>query len=244
MADLGAAWASAVDVAVVGETMADLLGIPDDDGLMADPATGFEVALADWVAVTNHLTAIKELRDRGFHAQGRSRDDFWREVLAPIWSVSTHATVVDRYLFRKIWNGKRDEHVRWLLRRLNETPGKRGRVVLIGEALSSVDADMDLVLQVISEACQGGRIDAVTVQLTPPHRGSSPYLPHDRHIRFDNAAVYLNAGFDRLSCSTITAPDGLVWEYRWAHDAMQALRAVEKRALRARGLRTEFDPSS
>lgn len=246
MGDHGAAWASNVDIAVVDEATAQGLGVPLEEGLITDPDTGFEVALPDSIAATSHLHAIKELRDRGFHGNGTPRDDFWHDVLEPIWDVSTHVTVLDRYLFARIWRERHDEHVQWLLRWLDQAPGRRGRVTLIGEALTNQAADVSEVLDVVGDACSGGRIDMVTVKLTPPpRRGQPPYLPHDRHIRFDSAGVYLNAGFDRLEHPTITAHDGLVWEYRWSPQALQALRDVEARASRARGLQTaEWHPAA
>lgn len=81
---------------------------------------------------------------------------------------------------------------------------------------------------------------SVPVKLIPPPRGGQAHhLPHDRHIRFDNAAVYLYAGFSRLSRSTVTAHDGVHWEYKWSPEALLELRSLEERASRARGVREE-----
>ncbi len=237
LAEAGRTWGQAVDVAVVDGDTAVALGVPDEDGRLTDPATGFEVALADSVGETVHLAHIKNLRDKGFHPEGASRDEFWQEVLRPIWDMSSRATVLDRYLFKKVWWGTRGEHVQWLLERLAGTSGRKPRrLTLIGEALPDSQADLDQVLRVVDEACRDGGLNEVTVKLVPPGRGRTTHLPHDRHIRFDKAAVYLYAGFDRLSRPTIQAHDGLHWEYKWSPDALAALRDVEARASRARGV--------
>ena len=236
--EVSPAWAQAVDVAVIDGDTATALGVPDEDGLLTDSATGFEVALADSIGQTNHLTRIKRLRDKGFHPEGALREEFWGEVVFPIWDVSSRATVLDRYLFKQIWRGARNEQLQWLIQRLaGATVRRPRRITLIGEALADCQVNLDQVLQVVDEACRGGVVDKVTVKLVPPPgRGQTPHLPHERHIRFDNAAVFLGPGFDRLSRSKVTAHDGLHWDYRWSPEALTALRAVEDRAARASGV--------
>ncbi|MEU4421496.1 hypothetical protein AB0F81_12785 [Actinoplanes sp. NPDC024001] len=242
LADLRQHWGGHADVAVVAAEACEPLGVPVDEWLLTDTGQRPDVATT---ATVPQCSAIKRLRGLADHAtapRGSSRDQFWRDVLEPLATGAQQATVVDRYLFKALWDlttgkhwttGWRGEHLGWLLRRLDAVMGASAEVRLIGAAsrdhpTMTAERTAD-ALRTLWAPESAGRLARVTITLAAPGRPAS--FPHDRHIRFSTGgAVLLAAGFDRLRAAVITDEDGMNWQYRWSRAALQELTSTERRA--------------
>ncbi|PSK64985.1 hypothetical protein B0E53_03061 [Micromonospora sp. MH33] len=236
--DLRLHWWAATDVAVVAAEVGEVLGAAADAGHRPEVATA---ATLDDCRV---IRRIRSLAEDATAAYGSDRERFWSDVLEPLATGARQVTIVDRYLFKSLWDldaGKywtrrwRGEHLSWLLQRIDSVADSGAEVRLVGAwnpgeypamtATSTADA-----LKAVWAPTGAGRLAKVTVTLASPARVVD--FPHDRHIRFSTgAALMLGAGFDRLRESAIRDQDGLNWQYRWSPRAIREVEAREQRAL-------------
>lgn len=226
---LSNAWESDIDVAVVDPDTAKTLGVPENDGNKVSPESGFEVTVADVAVDCHHFETFDSLIDRGVYSNGSTRDSFWRDVLYPLWFSSRKAIILDRYLL-KGWleYGWKDEHVQWLARMLAHSRGPQGDLTLICETPQMSASYFDGALETLKSMSSGGRLRSIELVLIPGDWGRRR-LPHDRHIRFDSAAVSLHAGFGRLSRPIISPLDGMRWQYITDKKSLSSLQSDEDR---------------
>ncbi len=239
--ELRVAWAKHAEVAVIANSACPTLHVPDT-GLRIDPGAKPDVATATAATQAPDLRRIQDLEAEPFVANGTPREGFWRDVLAPVASGATSATVLDRYLFQSAldlaagqpWTrGWRGEQLGWLLKHLDDVMAPGAEVRLVGQSPTRYGAlDADETAEAVYDAWQpspSGRLAAVELVLAPATSGSA--FPHDRHIRFSSgAAVGITAGFDRLRAEAILDDDGMAWSYWWHPNTLQALEVKEARA--------------
>ncbi len=226
-------WASDVDVAVVDWQTASDLHVPEDEGWVVHPSTQFEVASADVAADCHHFTQMQELADRGIFPKGTPRDEIWRTVLEPMWRTSKHAAIIDRYLFKYLWQERTNDHLRWLLDKMSASSGSGAKhLTLIGQDLESYSWDPLATLSALELACTGHAISSIDLHLVT---GPGSLMTHDRHIRFDCGAIKLGGGFDRLSSRTVRDEDGLGWQFIADPGALRQLQQAETRSKDIRG---------
>lgn len=236
--DLCLQWGAATDVAVVAAEVGEVLGAAAEAGRRP------EVATASTLDDCRVIRRIRSLAEEATAAYGSDRERFWGDVLEPLATGARQVTVVDRYLFKSLWDldsekywtrGWQGEHLTWLLQRIDSVSESGAEVRLVGAwnpgvypamtATSTADA-----LKAAWAPAGAGRLAKVTVTLASPARGVD--FPHDRHIRFSTgAALMLGAGFDRLREKKIWDQDGLNWQYRWSPGAIREVEAREQRAL-------------
>lgn len=211
---LSNAWSREIDVALVDPQAAETLGVPEDEGQMVSPETGFEVVIADVATNSYHFDAIKHLVAQGSLGQGESRELFWKDVLEPLWSVSRNAVVLDRYLFSGfLEKGWKDEHVQWLSRKLAHARGPVGKLTLIGQDFRPSETKFQRACDNLLRLATEGRLHSIDLVLVPPDNWKPRDYPHDRHIRFDSGAIMPLAGFDRLSRPKISHSEGMNWKF-------------------------------
>lgn len=228
-------WSGDVDVAVVDRQTAGDLDVPEDEGWMVEPSTQFEVASADAAADCHHFTQLQELAEQVIFPKGTPRDTIWTTVLEPMWRASKHATLIDRYLFKNLWQKRPNDHLSWLLDRMATTPGNTAKhVTLIGLDLAGDSWSPFETLDALAQACSGSAIGSIDLHLVPewvPHPARP--MAHDRHIRFNCGAIKLPGGFDRLGSRTVWDEDGLGWQF--ISDA-QSVRQLQEAELRSKNL--------
>lgn len=239
---LRAGWGSHTDVAVVAGARSAALGLSEDTGILSDPTHTPDVTVAATATEAPALLRIHDLQQNPVAANRSSREDFWRQVLEPMATGATEATILDGYLFNRISDlshgrGRATavpEHISWLLQHLDCVMAGRSTVRLIGNAsrLNPGD-DAQTVADTIRDRWSPdkiGRLATVQVHLGDPARGRRGF-PHDRHIRFSTgSAVKIPAGFDRLSDEHIWDTSGMWWDYLWHPRALDALRDDEQAA--------------
>jgi hypothetical protein len=240
--DLCQEWGPTTDVAVIASEACSRLGVPPDQGLLADPTIKPEIATAAAVGHGRTLGYLKLLADRAVTPCGTAREQFWEDVLAPLATGARTATILDGYLFSALWDITdrqpwartwRYEHVAWLLSHLDNVMAANAEVHLIAAhnpRLAHFDAQCtaEALYRHWEPSSSGGRLGLVTLTLAAPARGQR--FPHDRHIRFSTgSAIEIKAGFDRLREREIWDPDGMRWHYRWRPETLNELMAEERR---------------
>jgi hypothetical protein len=238
LGDLQRQWGSDADVAVVADEACQALSMP------ASLAHRPEVATAATFDDSPTIRRFRGLAENATVACGSSREPFWTDVLAPLATEARSVTLLDRYLFKSLWDlhsGKpwthrwQGEHVAWLLHRLSAVLGPTAEVRLIGawdkpNYPNETAASTAAALRAAWTSVSSGPSTNVTVTLASPAKIAD--FPHDRHIRFSTGgAILLGAGFDRLRENMIRDKDGLTWQYRWSPGAIRDLAAREQRAL-------------
>jgi hypothetical protein len=238
LADLRKGWGGHVEVAVVGNKASSCIGVPTDVGLLEDSEARLEVATMVTAPHSRTISQYRELARTAWMSAGESRDTFWNDVLEPVAAQSRAVTVLDGYLFHRLWRKAEQqpysrrwdqEHVAWLLELLDRIMAPGSEVELVGgfdpRRPASAEDTAALICAEWSPAAQG-RLRSVTLVLAPKDR----HFPHDRHIRFNTGvAVLINAGLDRLRERTIWDPNGMGWHYRWAPAGVEELRRAEQR---------------
>ncbi|MBL7253863.1 hypothetical protein [Paractinoplanes lichenicola] len=230
--DLRRHWGSDTDVAVVApetRTVLNAVAAPD-------------VATAETFVHSPALRRIRDLAEDATAEYGSPREQFWTDVLKPLATGALQVTLLDRYLFKALWDldaGRhwtrrwRGEHLSWLLERIQAVSSPGAEIRLVGMADKSYpehDAESTAAALRAIWAPRGVR---ATVTLATPAKVSD--FPHDRHIRFSTGgAVTLGAGFDRLQPERIADEDGLSWHYRSSPRAINVLRVREERAFALR----------
>lgn len=181
-----------------------------------------EFALADSVPHSKTITAVRTLRDLGNYRAQTSREVIWDEVFASPASVSTEATLLDRYFLEHVHNGKSRnarDHVEWMIGKLDESmvAGSTFRllcgwpVVRATSGLFPQSRIEAVVRKRVAPLIGNGRLRQIEIVLTPwPKRQDD--APHNRHLRFNcGVAVSTDEGFDRLDSNQIQGIDGFSW---------------------------------
>ncbi|MBY0287277.1 MAG: hypothetical protein K2X52_09015 [Mycobacteriaceae bacterium] len=244
VASLRRIWNNHVELAVLGQRAAELIGVPEDEGVTTDLGSNIEIARMFGVPLAKTFTSLQELADTAVVPQGGSRDAFWTTVLSPIAAMSTAVTVLDSYLFGELWwrgvssRVAHPEHLIWLLEKLDETMRPRSEVELI----ASIDPSrrnahtLEATAELIRDFWRRrppGRIARVRLVGSSNSRD----FPHDRHIRFNTGiAITFDAGLDRLRRQTVEDPNGMAWGHKWHRQAIETLKEREQRARKLPGV--------
>ncbi len=241
-------WATDADIAVIAVENCSPLGVSLEAGILADPKQAPDVSITAAVPSSPAMTRLKELADRGFAASGSSRETFWRDVLEPLATDALNVNVLDRFLFKVVWDiaagkpwarGWQSDQLAWLLERLDSCMAPGATVRLIGEAHRDYPRMNAAATAAAVESSWGwsrrGRLGEVAIAVIPSARGRR--FPHDRHARFSTGgAILIPAGFDRLRDDAVWDPDGMNWQYRWTAAGLQELAAVEARVTQHVGI--------
>jgi hypothetical protein len=248
LAELRDAWRDEVEVVVLDRTRAQEFGVPGSLGHIADNDSALEISTIRGARQTEAFEQARSLAERANHPCGTRRDDFWREVLAPLAHLSNEAVILDRYLFHRLLEKQArggsggEEHVCWLLEHLDRDMPAGSTVTLIAHNEAPQDrrrtsaphlvtaSDIATLVDRLWLPRATGSLELVKVVLSP-WRQRGQLLPHDRHIRFNvGAAVTFTQGLDRLATPTIEEPEGLNWHYRQG-SAVEPVLAADTRAM-------------
>lgn len=239
---LRAGWGTRADVAVVAHSVSNALGVPEESGILSAPGVNPDVVIAVAAASAPALVRIIEQEQNPVASHLSERETFWTDVLEPIATGATEATIVDGYLFNRVSDlahgrgrpSRVPEHIVWLLDHLDGVMAGRSTVRLIGNAAKlATGDDAQAVAQTIRDRwspLRVGRLSRVEVHLSGQAGGRR--FPHDRHIRFSTGgAIKITAGFDRLSEDRIWDASGMWWNFLWQNRALDVLRDDERLAL-------------
>lgn len=202
------------------------------------PIAGLSVATAMSANDTDIVIQRRALSARGAHPQGYSREAVWKELFESVVRFSGEIVIVDRYLFNELVTRESDgnsaeEHLVWLLRRiaLDARPGVRVSLIAgthKNPKITDPRAIADLILRRWGMA--RGSIAEFRIVL------ASGKFPHNRHIRFGGGTgsgrgvgYDLYEGMDRLKSPALWDVDGFAWRFRWRAEALESMRARERR---------------
>lgn len=244
LTELARDWGAFADIAVVDNASLARFGIPEDKGSMSVEGSDFEVAAAAAFPSCPRLARFRDLMDVGLVSPGSQREMFWRDVIEPLSRCSSAVSVVDGYLFGRLWDDRRNpDHVVWLLEHLDDVVIDQATVTLFsrkGDG-SSANAIGDRILRKWVRSSER-RISSLRIVLVPDRvwmngrPGQRGPMPHDRHIRFNvGGAIGISAGLDRLSNPTIWDPNGMKWDFKWDPRALEPLSLAEGRCSHAAG---------
>ena len=233
----------------------DAMGIDPADVSTIDPGSGIDLAPASRAAEAKTLDRLSEDATESMLDKGVSREMFFDHFVGPIAMWSRGIVIYDRYLFGGL--SKREhrgeapgaepnEHVGWLLSRLDQMdgPAQRLDVHLIGSwtptpdqpgaAPQSPEHAADLVAACWRPSA-GGVIANVDVTAA---RYYGAGMPHARHLRSNlGVGITMEPGFSRFSKPTITDDNGVEWVYRYRASAMRKYARGERQVLRSRDTR-------
>lgn len=200
-----------LDLALVGEDLADALGIPSSPGRVESANGSPELAFADQVNRTSTKARLDRLRDRNY-PKGTSRDKIWNEVYQVPVSISRSAVLLDRYFLTS-------QGPDWFIGKLAQALAPDSELTLLGEwpkgreesklkslvrkRLPPLD-NLARIRVVLSPAwddknrADGGRRDI-----------GSQKGPHDRHLRLScGVTIGTEEGHDTLWSPKVQRVDG------------------------------------
>lgn len=185
---------------------------------------------------SGQVQRVEKLAEVGSVPAGTSREDVWRDLFAPLASVSKQVSLFDRYLYADLDDPVRTDHLPWLLGRLDQVAPSGAVVKLFGAR--GIDGNWGpRISRDAREASQfledylPGDFERISVEawLAPSTRTAD--MHHDRHIRFGaGAALVLPAGFDRLGAPRLKEAMGFA--YRHAPETLSELQARETQVAR------------
>ena len=240
LGELQQGWKGNLDVAVLCNANAAVIGISEEEGILDDPNSHVELATFGATPHTRTLTHFRELADNAVAPYNSQRDTFWTEVVGPVATASKRATVLDGYLLTNLWRKEAHrprshswdvEHVAWMLHHLDSTMRAASEVELICAYESNklhykAEESADIIRNFWAPPA-AGRLAKATLTLVERQKD----FPHDRHIRFNTGvAITVPAGFDRLRSPRVWDKDGMAWAYKWRREAVSGLREREDRA--------------
>lgn len=233
-------WEPDADVAVVDDSLGIALGLEAVDGLDSDPDHGPDVAVAATAPDSPRIQRYRSLHAAPFVPRDSTREEFWRSVLQPLARGTVAATVLDGYLFNRLWaikhrrpwaRSQRDEQCAWLIRKFDAVVAVGSTLRLIGnedlrDYPDETAGTTAFALKSMLDGYAPKRIHRIEVVLAHPPRGSR--FPHNRHVRFGNGtAISVHDGFDRFSKPSIDSGTDVQWNYLWNADAMRNLERDE-----------------
>lgn len=198
-----------------------------------------EVTVPGSVSDSGLYADVLRLADSGSFAKGTKREQVWRQLFGPLANVSKHVTVFDKYLFAQLAQTS-DEHVNWLLGKLDADMPSGAAVTLIGaRGIGGERGELrvprhageaeDMLRAYLPAAFRN--ISSVRIVLAPSTRQRD--MHHDRHIRFSaGPAVELPSGFDRLGYLELR--DNFGFTYRHSATSLSELNAREDAVTRLR----------
>lgn len=200
-------------------------------------SAGVEVATPGSVSEVRDYQRLRLLAETGNYPAGTTRERVWEELLAPLAKVSREVVIFDTYLFVQLsyWAEAadrraggaalpEDEHLRWLLTRLDAEALPGTTVKLIGARGIPGDFRGDRVpgsaaalRHLVEENLPNSfsRLGPVEAWFAPSTRARD--IHHDRHIRFSaGAGVEVAAGFDRFAYPKLRENTGFTYRYQTA----------------------------
>lgn len=206
-----------VDLLVIGEpTIADSWGLTEaqdrtikEYGFTRVDAT-LELTVPASIDQCSTAMDLEALRNEVTKPAGASREKTWSQIFRPLVGVSTEVNIFDRYMFSGLLelnvSGRRKkrgiDHLIWILNRLDEELPKTAEVnlfALVGEPVARDNRDPTAKAYEVGDiAAALGRLEAWN-RPGALHLYLATFLDHERHMRFNNAAVKLTAGLDRFA---------------------------------------------
>lgn len=186
------------------------------------------------------IAAARALADKKKYGRGTLRDVVWAELFARPASVSSRIVICDRYLLRRLADGRqrRDpEHLTWLLEHLSRAVPDGARVVLYTEiGADGVPSTARGAAELVTGAWSPRSSRVRTIEIVGAPRWRRTTHPHNRHIRFGSSFGFqLDEGLDRLDSREIDAEAGFAYTYRWLRADLAEMSREERLVANSRG---------
>lgn len=227
--DLGALQPLSPLVSIVGSEVYERLFPGDEVGVTK--VGGTEVVATGAISGSTQVAQLQDLLDKGVFLKGTSRDEVFNALFAPLARVSQEIAVFDRYLYASLGDGGGEEHLGWLVRRLDEV-ARPGAIIKLfgargidGQWGYRVPRDGWEAKRLLEDNLRPNLQRAAQVEawLAPSTRD----MHHDRHIRFfAGGAVELPSGFDRFAAPRLQ--DNMGFTYRHVPESLRDLQVRER----------------
>jgi hypothetical protein len=242
--ELREAWSGRTRVAVMHDEKAEALGLDPNDWSFFDFRSMIEIGRHDLGWNCRTVRDFRSESERGVVVAGTNRDYIWDWYLEPLVLASKRISVFDRFAAKNIVmrhrNGRADRYpvtaLGWLLQQIDSVD-RTGIEISIFTGLQGVGAETLRAVDVEAaiRGVWGGRPGAAAIASIAVHAASwedDRGLPHDRHIRFDVAAVVqLPAGIDRFDRESLNRDIAI--DYRWVAEPVAKAIDAERQVMDA-----------
>ena len=192
--DALAASSNEFEVAILEETRADVLEIPDGESRCCGQVEGIRL----WNIDISEKFSCSETLSSAPIGIGESIRDTWSQRFQRLAAYSREVVVVDQYAAR---DNNRDGVLR-LLRFLDrDTRNCRVTVYSSSDSLGKGPQFFEAQIRAEIAKFSGNGIGSVSVHLFD--KSDFKKYAHDRHIRFDNSVVRIGRGLRIFECLTV-----------------------------------------